>query len=80
MQEIIISKVSKFAGVYWSRYSQKWKSSISENGVLYECGVFAEERDAAKQRDLKILELGLSAPLQIYKPIQSILGKEVKKI
>ncbi|WP_035647364.1 AP2 domain-containing protein [Flavobacterium sp. ASV13] len=62
------SRVSKYTGVGWNRSMQKWRSSVSGQGVKYDCGYFDNERDAAKARDMKILALGLKKPLQILKP------------
>lgn len=61
-------RVSNYIGVGWNREQQKWRSSVSEKGVKYDCGYFDSERDAAKARDRKILALGLNKPLQILKP------------
>lgn len=61
-------RVSKYIGVGWNREQQKWRSSVSEKGVKYDCGYFDSEREAAKARDRKILALGLKKPLQILKP------------
>jgi hypothetical protein len=37
------------------------------NKVTYLCGLFDCEREAAKSRDMKIISLNLSKPLQILK-------------
>lgn len=63
------SRVSIYIGVGWNRELQKWRSSISENGIKYDCGYHKNEREAAKARDKKILALGLNKSLQILKPI-----------
>lgn len=60
---------SKYTGVGWNRENQKWKSSVSEKNIKYDCGYYDNERDAAKARDRKILALGLKKPLQILKPV-----------
>jgi hypothetical protein len=62
------SVTSIYKGVGWNRKMQKWRSSVSEKGIKYDCGYFDNERDAAKSRDRKILALGLNKPLQILKP------------
>lgn len=63
------NRVSKYIGVGWNRELQKWRSSVSQSGVKYDCGFHESERDAAKARDRKILALGLSKPLQILKAV-----------
>lgn len=60
-------RTSNYTGVGWNREQQKWRSSVSEKGVKYDCGYFETEREAAKARDRKILALGLDKPLQILK-------------
>lgn len=62
------NRISIYTGVGWNRELQKWRSSVSEKGVKYDCGYYENERDAAKARDRKILALGLNKPLQILKP------------
>lgn len=62
-------KASGYTGVNWNRELQKWKSSVTENGVKYDCGFHEDERSAAKARDRKILALNLNKPLQILKPV-----------
>ena len=62
-------KESKYQGVSWNVQGQKWKSSVHENGVKYECGYFDTERAAALGRDKKIIALGLSKKLQILKKV-----------
>lgn len=63
------SRTSKYSGVGWNREQQKWRSSVSQSGIKYDCGYHENERDAAKARDRKILALGLNKPLQILKPV-----------
>ena len=63
------NRVSKYAGVSFSREKQNWRSSVSEKGVKYECGYYATERDAAKGRDRKIIALGLNKKLQVLKKV-----------
>lgn len=63
------NRVSKYIGVGWNRELQKWRSSVSQSGVKYDCGYHESERDAAKSRDRKILALGLNKPLQILKAV-----------
>lgn len=60
-------KESQYQGVSWNVQAQKWKSSVSENSIKYECGYFNTDREAVVARDRKILALGLSKKLQILK-------------
>ncbi|MHC0441596.1 hypothetical protein [Flavobacterium sp. 3-210] len=62
------NKVSPYTGVGWHKETQKWRSSVTEKNIRYECGYHDTDREAAKARDLKILALGLKKPLQILKP------------
>ncbi|BFM41675.1 hypothetical protein CFS9_03160 [Flavobacterium sp. CFS9] len=64
------NRVSVYKGVGWHREQQKWRSSVSQSGVKYDCGYHDSEREAAKARDRKILALGLSKSLQILKPVE----------
>ncbi|GIZ08353.1 AP2 domain-containing protein [Flavobacterium sp. UMI-01] len=69
MAQKIKTKVSSYKGVGWDKASQKWKATVTDKRVTYECGYFEEERAAAKARDLKIIALRLNKPLQILKPV-----------
>ena len=64
------SKVSIYRGVGWDNSTQKWKATVTDKNVTYECGSFENDRAAAKARDLKILALRLNKPLQILKPVR----------
>lgn len=70
MEKNINNRVSQYIGVYWSPYSQKWISTVTEDGIKYDCGYFDNERYAAKHRDLKIITIGLNESLQILKPVK----------
>jgi hypothetical protein len=60
---------SKYAGVNWKKDLQKYRASVTEKGVRYECGAADTEREAAILRDKKIIALGLDTKkLQILKP------------
>ncbi|WP_295093736.1 AP2 domain-containing protein [uncultured Flavobacterium sp.] len=61
-------RTSNYTGVGWNRKQQNWRSSVTANGIKYDCGYHDTEREAAKARDRKILALGLKKPLQILKP------------
>lgn len=73
------TKTSEYGGVSWDRELQKWRSSVSENGIKYDCGYHETERDAAKSRDRKILALGLDKPLQVLKPVNKNLKTDCKE-
>jgi hypothetical protein len=62
-------KVSPYDGVIWDKVLLKWKVTVRSKGILYQCGYFDNDRDAAKARDRKILALRLDKPLQILKPV-----------
>jgi hypothetical protein len=60
---------SKYSGINWKKDVQKYRASVTEKGVRYECGYADTEREAAILRDKKILALGLdSKKLQVLKP------------
>lgn len=60
---------SKYKGVQWRSDVQKFRSSVTEKNVRYECGFAETEREAVILRDKKILALGLDTKkLQILKP------------
>jgi hypothetical protein len=59
-------RVSKYTGVRWNRDHSKWIATVLHNKVTYLCG-FDCEREAAKSRDMKIISLNLTKPLQILK-------------
>lgn len=61
------SRASEYKGVSWHTNSQKWQSSITVKGVIYNCGYFDDDRAAAKARDRKIIAFNLNKPLQILK-------------
>ena len=62
-------RVSKYRGVSWHQRSQKWYSSITVKGTVYNCGYHDDEREAAKSRDRKIIALNLNRPLQVLKKV-----------
>ena len=61
------SRSCSYVGVRWSKEYQKWYSSLSEKGITYHCGFFDNDRNAAKARDMKIIQIGSTKPLQILK-------------
>lgn len=61
------SRSSSYTGVKWSREYQKWYSTLNEKGIKYNCGFFDDDRDAAKARDMKIIQIGSTKKLQILK-------------
>jgi len=63
------SKVSIYKGVGWNKTNQKWKATVTDKNVTYECGHFDDDRADAKARDLKIIALKLNKPLQILTPL-----------
>lgn len=48
---------SKFKGVYWFRWKNKWAAQIRCKGEKYHLGYFDSEVEAAKAYDAKALEL-----------------------
>ncbi len=61
------SRSSSYVGVRWSKEYQKWYSSLSEKGITYHCGFFDNDRNAAKARDMKIIQINSTKPIQILK-------------
>lgn len=61
------SRSSQYTGVKWNKDYQKWYSTFSEKGVSYHCGFFDDDRDAAKSRDMKIIQINSKKPLQVLK-------------
>lgn len=60
---------SNYIGVLWDKRARKWKATVTHNKIRYECGYHEDDREAAKLRDMKILNLGLDkSKLQILKP------------
>jgi hypothetical protein len=62
--------MKNYKGVRWVTETQRWLSTIRENGVSYNCGSHVEQRDAVKARDKAIATHGLKAKLQILKPVE----------
>lgn len=60
-------RVSKYTGVKQVKGEYTWEAYLIHNKVRYICGIFDNDRDAAKARDIKIISLGLNKPLQILK-------------
>lgn len=48
---------SKYVGVYWNPNRKKWYAQIKINGKPQHVGVFTVEKQAAKARDKKAIEL-----------------------
>lgn len=61
------SRVSKYQGVVWCKTACKWRAYLKDKGITYECGYFSDDREAAKARDIKILQLSIKKPLQVLK-------------
>jgi hypothetical protein len=61
------NRVSKYTGVKWLKESSMWQSYLIFKRVNYICGMFSDDRDAAKARDIKIISLGINKPLQVLK-------------
>ena len=62
-------RVSKYTGVKQVKGEEyMWESYLFHNKVRYTCGMFPDDREAAKARDIKIISMGLKKPLQILKP------------
>jgi len=64
-------RMSDYKGVRWNKNCSMWHSSFTHKGITYDCGFFANDKDAAKSRDIKIISLGLKLPLQILKPTKT---------
>jgi hypothetical protein len=62
-------KSSKYVGVKWRKYNQKWVSEFIVKGVKYNCGAHDTELEAVKARDLKIIKLGFNIKLQVFSKI-----------
>ena len=60
---------SKYKGVTYCKKNKNWRSTLYYKNIQYECGRHATERDAAKARDMKIINLGINKPLQILKRV-----------
>jgi hypothetical protein len=60
-------RVSQYTGVRWDREHSKWVATVLSNKITYLCGMFDNDREAAKSRDKKIISLNLNKPLQILK-------------
>lgn len=58
-----------YKGVSWNRQKQRWVSTVSEKGVLYNCGFYLDQKEAVLARDMCVINNGLSnSKLQILKP------------
>ena len=79
MNEPKISERSKYTGVYsieeidtkhayfLRKRGMKWRALLFVDGVNKPVGFFADDREAAKERDKMILKLGLKNTLQVLK-------------
>lgn len=61
-------KKTKYKGVYWKKNAQKWLCKLRlEDGTYMQADGFETDREAAKDRDLKIIKFRINEPLQILK-------------
>ena len=63
----------RFNALFYTNVEKKqkpWFFQVIYKGTKY-CGHFADEREAVIAYDKKVLELGLSKPLNILKPIHN---------
>lgn len=59
------NRVSKYTGVTWNKSTSSWTAKLTHKGITYICGIDTNDRNAAKMRDIKILNLGLNKPLAV---------------
>ncbi len=76
-------KTSKYFGVYRRADSGKWRTAYCKNNKMVWLGCFNTEIEAAKYRDLKVIELKLKEPLNfpnkaIKSPIPNKPGRPYK--
>lgn len=48
---------SKYVGVSWNKFRERWESAIKNDGKRVFIGYFEDEDDAGRARDLKAMEL-----------------------
>lgn len=63
-------KNNNYTGVRYSSRTKKFHAKVTHNNVVYNCGGFDTEVEAAKARDRKIIEKNLPAKLQVYKKVK----------
>lgn len=64
--------MKEYTGVRWMKDYNKWRATISYQGVFYNCGMYTEQKDAAKARDRMIIEKNIPRKLQVLKPASKI--------
>jgi hypothetical protein len=76
MQNLHISKSSKYPGVTWDKRGKKWTAQIWIKGKLINLGSFKEETNAAAVYNIACQEkIGDSEMTKIKKPPKNPLGK-----
>jgi len=63
-----MAKTTNYKNISWDRSQRLWRGHISYKGIRYDCVSFAEERDAVKAVDMKIIKNGLD-----YKKLQILV-------
>lgn len=53
-----MAKSSRFRGVSWAKWDRKWQAYIVVRGKMKHVGLFVNEEDAARARDVAWLEAG----------------------
>jgi hypothetical protein len=61
---------SKYIGVRYDKNRKKFYSTLTHQGVIYNCGYDVSDKVCAKLRDLTIIKLNLNKKkLQVIKPV-----------
>lgn len=62
--------MKNYIGVEYNSITNKYHSKVKSGGLTYHCGMHDTPEEAARARDMKILEKGLGLKLQILKPAE----------
>lgn len=66
-----MSKTTNYKNITWRQTERKWYGCITVKGVKHNTGGWADEIEAVKSVDRRIISLGLDyRKLQILKPLK----------
>lgn len=63
-------KPKEYTGVHYSTLFKKYQAKVTHLGIVYGCGTHDTAKDAARARDIKIIEKCLPHKLQVLKKVK----------